>query len=73
VVPFLHYTPNDNGGPRPGSVNGTPCLVNTSGDPAFQKPYIINLTQLLGTGPNAHDGQAPLPATMTVDYVRVWQ
>ena len=28
-------------------VNGTTCLVNTSGDPAFQKPYIVALTQLM--------------------------
>jgi beta-glucanase (GH16 family) len=54
-------------------VNGLPCLVNVSGDPAFQKPYIIALTQLLGTGANAYDGRAPLPATMSVDYVRVWE
>jgi beta-glucanase (GH16 family) len=54
-------------------VNGRTCLVNTSGDPAFKKPYIVALTQLMGTGPNMYDGRAPLPATMTVDYVRVWQ
>jgi beta-glucanase (GH16 family) len=53
-------------------VNGKSCLVNTSGDPAFQKPYIIALTQMLGTAGNAYDGRAPLPATMTIDYVRVW-
>lgn len=54
-------------------VNGNSCLVNTSGDPAFRKPYIISLTQAIGTGTNAYDGRAPLPATMTVDYVKVWQ
>ena len=54
-------------------VNGKTCLVNTSGDPAFQKPYIVALTQMLGTDANAYTGQAPLPATMTVDYVRVWK
>ena len=54
-------------------VNGKTCLVNTSGDPAFQKPYIVALTQLMGTGPNMYDGRAPLPAEMAVDYVRVWQ
>jgi hypothetical protein len=100
-VPFLHYTWNDNGGPKPGVntawncaakrgeyntytlewtatrleilVNGKTCLVNTSGDPAFQKPYIVALTQLMGTGPNMYDGKAPMPATMTVDYVKVWR
>jgi beta-glucanase (GH16 family) len=55
------------------SVNGTTCLVNTSGDPAFQKPYIIALTQALGAAGNAYDGRAPLPATTSVDYVRVWE
>jgi beta-glucanase (GH16 family) len=54
-------------------VNGKSCLVNTSGDPAFQKPYIIALTQMLGLGGNAYDGRAPLPATMAVDYVKVWK
>lgn len=54
-------------------VNGRSCLVNTSGDPAFQKPYIIALTQLLGTGDNVYDGRAPLPATTSVDYVKVWK
>jgi len=101
AIPFLHYTWNDNLGPKPGVntawdctatrgefntytlewtasrleilVNGRTCLVNTSGDPAFRKPYIVSLTQMLGTASNAYDGRAPLPATMTVDYVRVWE
>ena len=54
-------------------VNGTTCLVNTSGDPAFQKPYIVALTQLLGERGNAYTGTAPMPATMSIDYVRVWE
>ena len=48
-------------------------LINTSGDPAFQKPYIIALTQLMGAAGNAYDGRAPLPATTNVDYVKVWR
>jgi beta-glucanase (GH16 family) len=100
AIPFLHYTWNDNGGPRNGLntawdceshrgvfntytlewssdrleifVNGKSCLVNTSGNKAFQRKYILALTQALGTGTNRYDGEAPLPATMTVDYVRVW-
>ncbi|WP_408897416.1 family 16 glycosylhydrolase [Nocardioides sp. R1-1] len=55
-------------------VNGVSCLVNTSGDAAFQKRYIVALTQALGRGGNAWDGSAGLvPATTEVDYVRVWQ
>jgi beta-glucanase (GH16 family) len=100
-VPYLHYTHDDNGGPKPGVntaedcmakrgvyntytlewtatrleilVNGTTCLVNTSGDPAFRKPYIVALTQAIGGAGNEYDGSAPLPATMTVDYVKVWK
>lgn len=54
-------------------VNGRSCLVNTSGDSAFQHAYIMALTQLLGTGGNAPTADTPLPATMSVDYVRVWR
>jgi beta-glucanase (GH16 family) len=54
-------------------VNGRTCLVNTSADPAFQKPYIISLTQGLGSYGNVYDGRAPLPATMNIDYVHVWK
>lgn len=54
-------------------VNGRTCLVNTSGDPAFQKPYILMLTQALGSGTNAMTASTPIPATMDIDYVRVWQ
>jgi beta-glucanase (GH16 family) len=54
-------------------VNGRSCLVNTSGDSAFKKPYMILLTAMLGVGNNAYDGRVPLPATMQVDYVRAWK
>jgi beta-glucanase (GH16 family) len=54
-------------------VNGRTCLVNTSGDPAFQKPYIVSLTQGLGSAGNVYDGRAPMPATMNIDYVHVWK
>ena len=47
--------------------------MNTSGDPAFQKPYIIALTQLMGAAGNEYDGRAPVPATTNVDYVKVWK
>jgi beta-glucanase (GH16 family) len=54
-------------------VNGRSCLVNTSADPAFLKPYIVAFTQGLGTAGNEYDGRAPIPATMNVDYLRVWR
>ena len=54
-------------------VNGVTCLVNSSGDSAFQKPYIIALTQALGVGSNAYTGSAPMPATSEIDYVKVWR
>jgi beta-glucanase (GH16 family) len=54
------------------SVNGTTCLTNTSGDPAFRKRYIMAFTEALGTGDNALTASTPMPATMNVDYVRVW-
>lgn len=54
-------------------VNGKTCLVNTSADPAFQKPYIMTLSQMLGAAGNVYDGRAPSPATMSVDYVKVWK
>jgi hypothetical protein len=53
-------------------VDGTLCLTNTSGDPAFIKPYIMAFTQGMGPAGDAYDGRAPL-GTMSVDYVRVWK
>ena len=101
AVPFLHYTHNDNGGPKPGlntawdckarrgrwhlytllwgperieiRVDRKRCLLNTSGDRAFKKKYIIALTAALGLGQNRVNSDTPLPATMTVDYVKVWR
>lgn len=35
-------------------------------------PFFLNLTQALGKTPNAPADDLPLPATMDVDYVRVW-
>lgn len=54
-------------------VNGRSCLVNTSGDPAFQKPYIINLTQAIGPINNMPTASTTFPASMQIDYVRVWR
>ena len=54
-------------------VNGRTCLVNTSGDSAFRKRYILNLTQALGTGTDALTAATQVPAVMNVDYVKVWK
>jgi beta-glucanase (GH16 family) len=54
-------------------VNGNSCLVNTSGDQAFQKPYIVAFTQALGVGANRLRWNTPMPATLAVDYIRVWR
>jgi beta-glucanase (GH16 family) len=54
-------------------VNGKSCLVNTSADPAFQKPYIMAFTAALGVQQNAYTGAAPIPATTSIDYLRIWQ
>jgi hypothetical protein len=53
-------------------VNGRTCLVNTSGDPAFQKRYIAQFTQGVGATGNELTSLTPVPATMDVDYFRVW-
>ncbi len=54
-------------------VDGRHCLTNDSDDPAFDKPYIVALTQALGVDANAWDGSGPMPATTEVDYVKVWR
>jgi len=54
-------------------VNGKSCLTTTAVGPVFQKAYIPILTQALGAAYNLYDGNAPLPATMDVDYLRVWR
>jgi beta-glucanase (GH16 family) len=54
-------------------VNGKLCLRSWPFDPAFQKAYVPILTQGIGASWNPYDGRAPMPATMNVDYMRVWQ
>jgi len=54
-------------------VDGKSCLVNTTTTHRFRTRYTMALTLLLGTAWNAYDGRAPMPATMEVDYVRVWR
>jgi beta-glucanase (GH16 family) len=61
--------------------DGRTCLVNrwVPASPLvrpgpFNQPFMVSLTQALGVGPNAFDpATTPLPATTTVDYVRVWR
>jgi beta-glucanase (GH16 family) len=63
------------------SYDGRPCFISrwkdsvTVSRPApFDKPFYINLTQGLGIATNDFAaGRTPLPATMRVDYVRVWR
>ena len=59
--------------------DGNVCLVDdwqptTMAKPApFDQPFYLNLTQALGNGANTFDAATtPVPATMQVDYVRVW-
>ncbi len=54
-------------------VNDELCLSNTSADPAFAQKYIVALTQALGAPGNEKTARTPLPATMDVDYVKVWE
>ena len=54
-------------------VDGKRCLVNTSGNRAFKKKYIVAFTQSVGLRGNAPTHETPLPATMQVDYIRVWR
>jgi beta-glucanase (GH16 family) len=62
------------------TVNGTPCLTdnyapgNASAPAPFNQPFFIALTQALGIGTNAFNpSTTPLPATTSIDYVRVWK
>lgn len=60
--------------------DGKTCIVNRwvqyPGHPRtapFDHPFHVNLTQALGIGSNAVRPRTPLPATLVVDYVRVWR
>jgi len=63
------------------TINGNPCLTDnyipddglTSPAP-FNQPFFIALTQALGIGTNTFNpATTPLPATTSIDYVRVWK
>jgi beta-glucanase (GH16 family) len=56
--------------------DGQTCLTDAlaPGSAPFNQPFIIALTQALGSGTNALDpASTPLPATTQVDYVRAWR
>jgi beta-glucanase (GH16 family) len=60
-------------------IDGKTCLVDNwnpaspevKPDP-FNMPFFINLTQALGINTNAFNGNTQLPATTSIDWVRVW-
>ncbi|MHB8693170.1 MAG: glycoside hydrolase family 16 protein [Solirubrobacteraceae bacterium] len=63
------------------SISGNTCLIDnyvpngglTSPQP-FDQPFIVALTQALGIGTNSFNpSTTPLPATTSIDYVRVWR
>jgi beta-glucanase (GH16 family) len=63
------------------TVNGKTCLLDNyradgglTGAEPFDQPFFVALTQALGVGTNAFNpATTPLPATTSVDYVRVWK
>jgi beta-glucanase (GH16 family) len=63
------------------SYDGSTCLEHTidaasplTGVAPFDKPFVVYLSQVLGSGSNAFSGQStPLPLTTEIDWVRVWK
>ncbi|NHA01636.1 glycoside hydrolase family 16 protein [Nocardioides sp. W3-2-3] len=56
------------------AVDGERCLDSADLAATFRKPFIVALTQFMGTGDNLRDpARVPLPATMEVDWVRAWR
>jgi beta-glucanase (GH16 family) len=60
-------------------VNGQVCMTDTwlptKGDPTgapFNEPFFVSLTQALGVTNNAFSTSTPLPATTSIDWMRVW-
>ncbi len=61
------------------SYDGTTCLDHAikpiaplEAPAPFDSPYIVALTQTLGSGANSLTQSTPLPATTVIDFVRVW-
>jgi len=55
------------------SVDGRTCLTSVHAAPSFRKRMILNFSQFLGGGNNLYTGRVSLPATMEVDWVKVWR
>ncbi len=58
-------------------LDGTPCLVDDwqsaqGGSAPFNQPFILSLTQALGVDTNTNTAATPLPASLQIDWVRVW-
>jgi beta-glucanase (GH16 family) len=64
--------------------DGTACMTDTyapyvtnpdTAPEPFNQPFFLNFTAALGEdeGDSYRPGQTPLPATMQIDWVRVWQ
>jgi beta-glucanase (GH16 family) len=64
--------------------DGTPCMTDTyapyvtqpdTAPAPFNQPFFLNFTAALGAnnGNQYRPGETPLPATMQIDWVRVWQ
>jgi beta-glucanase (GH16 family) len=68
---------------KPGKItlkyDGKTCLVdnyrpsNVRSPAPFDQPFFMALTQALGVTGNEPTSKTPIPATMKVDYVRVWR
>lgn len=52
--------------------DGKTCLDAGGGSP-YDKPFNVSLTQAFGVKRNAPTSATPFPATMQVDYVKVWK
>ncbi len=61
-------------------IDGRTCLVDDwapappERSPApFDLPFFLNLTEAIGVGTNEVSSHTPFPATMRIDWVRVWR
>lgn len=61
-------------------IDGRTCMVDDWSPAAperspapFNLPFFLNLTQAIGVGDNEVSSRTPFPATLRVDWVRVWR